>query len=168
MKVKELMTRQVETCSPETDLGTAGLMMWRNDCGVIPVVEGADRRVLGAVTDRDICMGLVTSGKAPHERVVREVMSGQAYTITPDADANEALDLMARYRVRRLPVADTKGALQGIVSLNDLVQYAEETRPGERPRVSLPKVVHTLQAICAHPDTEARTRSKTEAALAVK
>jgi CBS-domain-containing membrane protein len=142
--------------------------MWSNDCGVIPVIEGPNRKVLGTITDRDICMGLVTSGKAPHERKVREVMSRDPHTIGPDMEADAALDAMAKYRVRRLPVVDTHGVLQGIVSLNDLVQFAEEPRTGERPRVSQLKFVRTLQAICAHPSPEARTTTKAEIATALK
>lgn len=164
MKIKDLMTKRVESCSRETDLGTAGNQMWNADCGILPVVEGPDRKVLGTITDRDICMALVTSGKRPHERTVGEVMSQHAHTVTVDAEANDALDIMARNRVRRLPVVNPDGSLQGIVSLNDLVQYADDVRSGERPRVSEPKFVHTLQAICAHPGVESRSGKKAELA----
>jgi CBS domain-containing protein len=63
-------------------------------------------------------------------------------------------------------VVDAEGLLEGIVSLNDLVQVADEVRPGERPRVSAPKFVHTLQAICAHPDAPSPAAKKSELATA--
>ena len=56
MKVREIMTRDVEACAAGTDLAVAAGIMWRNDCGIVPVVEGPNRKVIGLIPDRDICM----------------------------------------------------------------------------------------------------------------
>ena len=162
MKVREVMTRQVESCPPETDLGSAALLMWRKDCGFVPVVDGPDGRVVGTVTDRDICMGLATSGKSPSERTVREVMSDAAFTIEPDTDIDDALDVMGSHRVRRLPVVDRNGRLAGVLSLNDLVLNADEPQVGDGGNDSIPgdRIVRTLQAICEHRTGEGRTPQK--------
>jgi len=160
MKVREVMTMQVESCPPDTDLGSAAMMMWRKDCGFVPVVDGPDRRVVGTVTDRDICMGLATSGKGPHDRTVREVMSRATYTVEPDTDVDDALDVMGQHRIRRLPVVDEGGALKGILSLNDLVLRAEDRRGDGTASVPAEKVVRTLKSICEHREGEVPARSK--------
>ncbi len=63
MKVQSIMTRDVEACTAETNLADAAMIMWRNDCGVVPVVEEPDRRVIGLITDRDICMAVATKDR---------------------------------------------------------------------------------------------------------
>src|SRR5512140_963141 len=150
MKVREVMSRQVECCPPETDLGSAALMMWRKDCGFVPVVDGPGRRVIGTVTDRDICMGLATSGKTPGDRTVREVMSPEAFTVEPDTDVDDALAVMGDHRIRRLPVVDANGQLEGILSLNDLVLCAEESRAADGQLVPADKLMRTMKSICEH------------------
>ncbi len=153
MKIRNLMTTEVQTCRPSTTLGEAGLTMWRNDCGIVPVVDDG-KRVVGVITDRDICMGLATTGAHPYERTVGEVMSGKAITIPQDATVMEALETMKRERVRRLPVVDPEGALVGLVSLNDLVEHAELATGRGELRGYAPELIHTLKAICAHPSSE--------------
>jgi len=162
MKVREVMTRQVEACPPDADLGSAALVMWRKDCGFVPVVDGPGRRVIGTVTDRDICMGLATSGRTPADRTVREVMSTAAWTVSPDVDVDDALEIMEDHRVRRLPVVDGNGALEGIVSLNDLVLSTEEPRVGDGESDSVPsdRLVRALRAICEHRTEEGKTPAK--------
>jgi len=151
------MTRQVECCPPDTDLGSAAMMMWEKDCGFVPVVDGPERRVIGTVTDRDICMGLATSGKGPHDRTVREVMSQAAFTVEPETDVDEALDVMGTHRIRRLPVVDERGSLQGILSVNDLVLVADERADDDGGAIPVEKVVRTLKSICEHRQDDGST-----------
>ena len=64
MKVKEIMTGEAVTCTPETDLATAAQLMWEGDCGVLPVVSEG-KGVVGMITDRDICMATAMKFRSP-------------------------------------------------------------------------------------------------------
>lgn len=153
MKVADVMSRKVRTCTPEDDLGQAALEMWNGDCGILPVVRGG--RVVGVVTDRDICMGVALSGHRPTERRVSEVMSKEIYSCVSDDDLGDALETMALRQVRRLPVIDGD-QLVGILSMNDVVTRAR--RPGHP---SGPEVLAALRAICApHRETDRPTRPR--------
>lgn len=150
MKVRNLMTSRVESCNPGTDLGTAAMIMWRNDCGIVPVVEEASGQVCGVVTDRDICMALALTGRRPAERTVGELMSGVVHAVSPDDNVAGVLRRMRQHRVRRLPVVGTDGKLRGMISLNDLILHAESTRLHAHVALSFDQVMETLQGVCEH------------------
>jgi CBS domain-containing protein len=141
MRVREIMTNDVKTCRPETNLAEAVKLMWERDCGVLPVVK-SDGRVSGMITDRDICVAVATRGQTADRIAVRDVAAGTACTCTPDDDAVLALQTMKAQRVRRLPVVDAEGRLKGILSLNDLVRH-----PGA---VSSTEIVSTMASIGEH------------------
>ncbi len=147
MKAKDVMTPNVQTCLPETSLATAAMMMWESDCGVLPVVDVSDK-VVGMITDRDICMAAASQHRDPSTIAVAEVISGNAYTCQPDDDVREALKVMKEMRVRRLPVVDVEGNLQGILSMSDAVLKAGEN--GKKQAVSYGDIVNTFKGICAH------------------
>jgi CBS domain-containing protein len=141
MKVREIMTRDVRTCRPETNLAEVVKLMWEWDCGVMPVVN-SDGKVFGMITDRDICVAIATRGRTADRIEVRDVTAGKACTCAPDDDATVALQTMKSQRVRRLPVVDAEGRLQGILSLNDVV-----THTGAAPST---EIVSTMASICEH------------------
>lgn len=149
MKVKDLMTRDVKTCTPDTNLSTVAMLMWENDCGVVPVVHG-DGKVIGMITDRDICMAVATKNRRTSDVAVSEVFTGNLYACTPDDDIHGALKIMRAERVRRLPVINVYGALEGILSLNDIVLHAQEAKGKKAPDLSYEDAINTLQAICGH------------------
>lgn len=151
MKVKEVMTPTVQTCMPETSLATAAMMMWEKDCGVLPVVNVSDK-VVGMITDRDICMGAATKQCDPSRISVAEVISGNAYGCAPDDDVRQALKTMKEKRVRRLPVIDAEGKLHGILSMNDAVLRAKENG-AKKQELSYGDVINTFKALCAHSET---------------
>ena len=141
MKVREMMTSDVKTCRPETNLAEAVRDMWEGDCGALPVVSD-EGRVIGMITDRDICIALATRGGSADRIAVREVAQGHAHTCLPDDDATAALQTMKAHKIRRLPVVDAEGHVRGILSLNDVVTHAGAATPTE--------VVSTLASICEH------------------
>ena len=149
MTVKEVMTAGAKACMPETSLAEAAALMWENDCGVLPVVNVEDK-VVGMITDRDICFGATTKSRPPSEVSVGEVITGEVFACGPEDDIREALMTMRRARVRRLPVVGDGGRLRGIVSMNDVVLKAEEKAKGRAPELSYGDVVLTYKAICAH------------------
>jgi CBS domain-containing protein len=148
MTVKELQTSDVKSCRADTDLAAAAKIMWDCDCGVVPVVDH-ERRVIGVITDRDICIATATRSAVPSEIRVRDVMAAgrDLHSCAPDDDVRTALGTIKRYRVRRLPVLDQQQRLVGIISMNDLVMRAECRKGAEVPGEEF---LATLQAICAH------------------
>jgi CBS domain-containing protein len=147
MRVKELQTAHVKSCSGDTDLAAAAKIMWDCDCGVVPVIDH-ERKVIGVITDRDICIATATRATVPSEIRVRDVMSGQdLHSCGPDDDVRTALATMKRHRVRRLPVLDQQQRLVGIISVNDLVRRADGRKGADVPGEEF---LETLQAICAH------------------
>ena len=152
MKVQEIMTSQVQSCRPEDALAAAATIMWDYDCGCVPVVDG-EGRVAGMVTDRDICMAVATRQRTAAEITVGEVISGAVHACAPDDDVKDALALMRKEKLRRLPVLDDDGTLAGILSINDVVLHAEKG-PGKN-HVAHKDVMATLKIICEHRAPEA-------------
>jgi CBS domain-containing protein len=149
MKVQDIMAREVQCCGPDTNLAVAAKMMWDSDCGVLPVLN-IEGKVMGVVTDRDICMSAATKNKPASEITVWESIAPRAYTCRATDDIQTALDIMRRHQVRRLPVVDEDGVLEGIISVNDLILRAGEAKGAARPELSLIDVMRTLKAIHAH------------------
>jgi CBS domain-containing protein len=145
MKVQEIMSTRLETCRPEDTLERAAQIMWDCDCGVVPVV-GDDGKVVGMITDRDICMAAYTQGRPLGLMLVSSACSRSLRSCAPDDPIEEAEAIMAAAQVRRLPVIDGDGRLCGIVSLAD---FAHRVRPGNgKPDgLSLDRVAATLAAI---------------------
>jgi len=125
MRVSELMTKNIRTVTPDTDLVTVAKSMKELDVGVIPVVEG--EQLVGLITDRDIVIRAIASGIHAHEGRVREYMSPNPTTLSPDDDVQHATEIMAREQIRRLPVVEG-GKLVGIVSIGDVAVDARKDK----------------------------------------
>jgi CBS domain-containing protein len=124
--VADIMSTQVSSCHMNESMNRAAQLMWEQDCGCIPIVDD-DRRVVGIITDRDICMAAYTQGKALTELPVSLACSRDVQTCrTIDSLAN-AEDLMTNAQVRRLPVVDPNGVLVGLVSMSDLAHHKRST-----------------------------------------
>lgn len=149
MKVQDIMTSDVQCCGPDTNLAAAAKMMWDSDCGAVPVLN-VQGQVMGMITDRDICMATATKNKPASDITVWETVSGKVYTCYMSDDVHTALDIMKREKVRRLPVVNEDGVLQGIVAMNDFVLLAGEAKGGKAPAVSYEDVVRTMKTISAH------------------
>ncbi len=117
MKLRELMTPQVRTCTPDTTLSEVAALMAQLNIGAVPVASGG--QVQGMITDRDIVLRSVAQGQNPREVRAAQCMTQPVVTATPDMDARAAADLMANRQIRRLPVVEN-GQLAGIVALGDL------------------------------------------------
>ena len=147
MTVKELQTSNVKTVSSDTDLAVVAKLMWEGDCGAVPVVTD-DRKVIGMITDRDICIAAATRAKPPAEIRAGEVITNHGvHAVKPDDDVRVAMRTMRKHKVRRLPVVDREQRLAGIVSINDLAINASPSLPDSVPAQEF---LETFQAICAH------------------
>lgn len=128
MKVGDCMTKDVKVANPEHSIREIAVMMGRLDAGAMPV--GDNDRLVGMITDRDIAIRGVASGKGPDAKV-REVMSSDVKYCFEDDDVEDVLENMGDLQVRRLPVVDRNKRLVGIVSLGDLARNGEMAEAGE-------------------------------------
>lgn len=149
MKVKEVMCTNPHACTLTDNLSAAAGLMWEHDCGILPVVV-EEGKVVGLITDRDICMAANITGRQLSDIVVADVISGDIYACKPEEDIRSALKTMQENKVRRLPVTATDGTLQGILSMNDVVLRAEEPKEKKAPELSYGDVVNTYKSICQH------------------
>ncbi|HSH78079.1 MAG TPA: CBS domain-containing protein [Herpetosiphonaceae bacterium] len=117
MKVRDIMTANVEAVGPETDLVTIARRMKDLNVGSLPVVE--NDQLVGIITDRDIVIRGVAEGLSLQEEQVRNYLTPHPMTVTPDADAREAAELMGREQIRRLPVVEG-GRLVGMLAIGDV------------------------------------------------
>jgi CBS domain-containing protein len=152
MTIESLMSRDVHHCRPDHTLGFAATRMWEHDCGCLPVCAddgGGEPRVIGMLTDRDICMAALFQGKPLHELKVADAMSRDIAVSKVDDRPEDVELLMREQRIRRVPVTDVDGTLVGIVSLADFARAARSSEAlHHEARVSERDVGHTLAAIC--------------------
>src|SRR5688572_27513387 len=146
MRVKDIMTSNVSCVRLTDSLSDAAKLMWDCDCGAIPVIDDSSK-VVGVITDRDICMSCWTKDRAPSGLQVSESMSRQLFCCSPDDNLATAENTMRPKRVRRLPVTDGQGRLAGIISLADLVKHTDGSA-GRRQEVVPEEVASTLAGIC--------------------
>ena len=118
MQVCEVMTRDVETVAPDAPLQRAAEAMEAIGVGSLPVCDG--RRLVGTITDRDIVVRGVATGRSPVEMLVRDCMSEDISYAFEEEDAEEVLARMKTLQVRRLAVLDKAKNLVGIVALGDI------------------------------------------------
>lgn len=157
MKVEQLMTRTVRACGIEDSLETAARIMWDADCGFVPVLD-EDGRVVGVVTDRDICMAALHERRPLSAIPVSHSMAKEVFSCSPHDPIAEAERLMKLKQVHRLPVTDVGGKLLGILSLNDIVLEAGRERGrGAKKEIKAEEVASTLAAISQHRSSGAVT-----------
>jgi CBS domain-containing protein len=117
MKIRDVMTTDVESAELDTTIEQIATMMRDGDVGAIPVLD--DGELCGILTDRDIVVRCIAEGNDPSETTVEDILSDNLKTISPNQDTEQAARLMAELQVRRLPVVE-KGQLVGMVSIGDL------------------------------------------------
>src|SRR5436190_21371579 len=127
--IRELMTDNPCSIDADKPVAYAAKMMRDEDVGLAPIVEGD--KLIGTVTDRDIAIRVVAEGKDPQQTTVREIASTNLVTIDPQQDLDEALRLMAKHQVRRLPVVEEDGRLVGVVAQADVAREGDDTKTGQ-------------------------------------
>jgi CBS domain-containing protein len=113
--IRDIMTRDVQTVSPDTTVKDAAGMMKARNIGSLPVTEG--KKVVGLITDRDITIRVVAEGRDPGSSRIGDVMSMDVVTVREDADLKEAECLMHDRQLRRLPIVNAQGELAGYLAL---------------------------------------------------
>ena len=120
MNVKDAMTTAPARCTPGINLGAAVEILWKGNCGLLPIVDEHER-VISVITERDICIALGTRNRLAGEITVGEVATHRAICCSPDDDVRSALAKMVQAKIRRLPVVTAEGKLEGIIAMDDVV-----------------------------------------------
>ncbi len=118
MKVRDVMTTNVATVAPEKTVSDTARVMQAHNVGAVPVCQ-QNGIVVGIVTDRDIVVRCIANNGDPKTTQVKDVMTQEVITASPDLDTEEAARTMAQYKIRRLPVVEN-GTLVGVISIGDL------------------------------------------------
>jgi len=121
LKVRDIMTKNVAYVDPNSTVKDAAQLMQKHNVGSIPVCD--QNGVVGIVTDRDIVVRNVAHGNNPMNTPVRDVMTSQIATATPEMDVREVTSIMSDNKIRRIPVVENN-KLVGIVALGDLASKA--------------------------------------------
>ncbi len=131
MKVRDLMTKNPASVTPDADLAKVARLMADHNVGSIPVVENASsKKVIGMVTDRDIAIRAVAQGKNPVQMQAQEVMSSQVVTVKQDDDIQNVTKVMEQHQVRRVPVVDETGMICGMVAQADIALKTNDKMTG--------------------------------------
>ncbi|GAA2408272.1 CBS domain-containing protein [Streptomyces glaucosporus] len=128
-KAREIMTEGAECVRAEESVLDAARRMAELGVGALPVC-GADDRLRGVLTDRDVVVKVLGAGKDPAEVKAGDLAQGEAVTIGADDDADEILRTMGSHKVRRLPVIDGH-ELIGIVALADVARALPDRAVGD-------------------------------------
>jgi CBS domain-containing protein len=122
------MTSNPKTVASDSSVTEAATVMRDQDVGIVPIVD--DDRLVGTITDRDIAIKVVAEGKDVQSTTVGQVASRDLVTVDPQQDLDEALRLMAKHQVRRLPVVEEDGRLVGILAQADVAREASPQQTG--------------------------------------
>src|SRR5436190_24386350 len=110
MQVREIMSKDIVCCNPDSPLTEVARLMADHNCGEIPVVEEGDSgKPIGVITDRDITCRTVALGLNPLEMTAKDCMSSPVVTVTSDAVLEDCCHAMEQHQVRRIPVVDEAG-----------------------------------------------------------
>jgi len=126
--LRDLMTDNPRSIDSNASVMDAAKMMRDEDIGIVPITDGD--RLIGTITDRDIAIRMVADGRDASSTKASDIASRELVTIDPQQDLDEALRLMAKHQVRRLPVVEDDGRLVGIVAQADIAQHASASKAG--------------------------------------
>jgi CBS domain-containing protein len=133
------MTEGPAWCTKDTSLTDVARLMVQNDCGIVPVVEGNNRKLVGVITDRDIVCRALADGQGPYQMAAGDCMTVPPLAVPPNADLDVAARLMKEHQVRRVLVWDDSGRCLGVVSQADLARSAPDRQTADVvKRVSQP------------------------------
>lgn len=128
-QIKEAMVNRVKLIHPQDTILDAAKVMKEFDIGMMPVVEG--ERVVGAITDRDVCVRGTAEGKDPTQQRVGDIMTNEVLSCYEDQSIDEVAQVMKEDKVRRVIVIDRDNKLTGVVSIGDLAGHTQVETSGE-------------------------------------
>ena len=125
-KIAEVMTQRPRAVTAQMTVREAARLMDEEDVGSLPVVDEGER-LIGIVTDRDVAVRVVGRGLDADNTTVVDVASTDVAVLSPDHDLDDALRLMAREQVRRVPIVVRENQLVGIIAQADVARGKEKT-----------------------------------------
>ena len=150
MSAREIMTVSPACCRSDTTLDQVARLMVQHDCGEIPVIDESDK-VIGVVTDRDIVCRVVAEGKNPAAHTAESCMTQPVVSVSEDSPLDQVVSIMEGYRIRRVPVVDSKGACAGIIAQADIARYSATGTVAELVRaVSETRTPNGRRRVAAH------------------
>jgi len=154
MRIRHVMTKDPSCCVPSDSAVRAAKIMREERAGIVPIIENEQsQRIIGVVTDRDLCMNVVAEGRDPATVTVQECMTTKVVTCSPDDSIEKVTELMRENQIRRVPVVNDGGELQGIVALADVV---------ERGNVKTTQTHETLKQVSAPTDVPSKPRAQSK------
>jgi CBS domain-containing protein len=147
MNIRDICTIQTISCNRDETVQGAALLMRKHHVGDLVVVDGSDGDAIpaGIVTDRDIVVSVVALGLDPASLQVGDIMSDDLLTCREDDDVYQTIEHMRVRGIRRVPVVNANGALAGIVSADDLLEFLAEEM-GDLSRISGNQQAHEKRA----------------------
>lgn len=126
-KCSDVMTENPVSASPEDTVMQVAQLMKREDIGPIPIVDNEQsRKLVGIVTDRDLALKVVAEGRDPNTTKVEEVMTRKLVTCRAEDNVETAMNAMAQYQLRRIPVVDPAMKLVGIIAQADVATRVDQ------------------------------------------
>jgi CBS domain-containing protein len=117
----DIMTKNPVCCLTADTVEEVALLMGDEDVGPIPVVENYEtKRLVGILTDRDLVLKVVATGRNPSQTTVEEIMTQKPVSCRSADDLQAVLDIMMEHKVRRVPVVDEHDGIVGIISQADV------------------------------------------------
>ena len=129
MKVKEIMSANVETVKPTSSLRATARTLSNLNVGALPVVD-EEGKLVGIITDRDVSVHAIAIGREPQSTDVQTVMTKQVFTCKADQSLAEAAKIMEQHNIRRLAVVNENGEVVGILTVDDIAQVSHELAGG--------------------------------------
>ena len=140
MKIKQLMTKNTNSCQPADKLIKAVEIMRQNDCGAVPVVD-ENEKVVGMITDRDICLAVADTGSKISQIKVEKLMTKKIISCSPDDKIEDALKKMRKNQLKHLAVTGKDNKIVGILSVTDVLISVRKDKKLKK------KIYKTLEAI---------------------
>ena len=140
MKVKDVMKTDVGFCSADDSLMKAAELMRSRDFGVVPIVD-ADKKVVGMLTDRDLCLAVVARNRKASDVKCKELVSGQAIVCAPEDKLEDALKKMRKHQIKRLAAVGENGEVVGILTVADVMLAVRKDKNLKK------KIYATLKAV---------------------
>lgn len=134
------MTSSVGVCKTDESLAKAVEIMFEKDCGIVPIINKKSK-VIGMISDRDVAVSVFLRGKSAGEILCGEILNGKVLSCSAKDDVADVLKIMKTQQIKRLPVVDKKGKLEGIISITDILLASENDKKLRQ------KVMKTLEAI---------------------
>ena len=156
MRIKHVMTKDPRCCLSSDSVMKAASIMREEHAGVVPVIDDEQsRRIVGVVTDRDLCMTVVAEGRDPHTTTVEDCMTTKVVSCSANDAVEKVTELMRENQIRRVPVVNEGWELQGIVSLGDVV---------ERSTIKSTQTHETLKCVSVPTDVASKPRAESRKA----